>query len=281
MSVPKYHALAGEKSYKSGGACDGLAKRTIIAMDGSYLNGCIYSEASWLTAPGLCGGLVKHNSDELYVFLGLDPGNPENLNAEISFQIENDVLSFTENCCVFVPGGAAHGNLEVKSLKKPVYYYNFHIDTDTYEEAPAVPTAAPGVYAGNCVERYEPVDGKMPSEPEGYLTPLLWIDGNKLNGAPYMEATWINTVNYTGPTEHNHDFDEFIGFFGADFEDPDSLGGEVGLSIDGETFYFTKSCLIFIPCGVMHCPIHVAKMERQILHLSGGNGDSYIRKGAQ
>ena len=248
-------------------------------MDGSFFEGCIYSEASWFNAPCKCNGLVKHDSDELMVFIGSDTGDPENLNAEITLRIENDTLTLKNTCFVFIPGGAAHGDLTIKSLGKPVYYYTCHLNTDTYSEHPAEATAAAGKYANNAVERYAPVDGKMPSAPEGFLTLLLWIDGKKLSGAPYMEAVWFNTVNDTGPPEHAHDFDEFIGFFGSDPENPDELNGEISFLIDGEMFSFTKSCLIYIPRGVMHSPILVPKLERPILHFSGGNGGDYVRSG--
>lgn len=277
MSVPKYHALAGEISRISDMPCGSFTKEPIVVMDGSYFKDCIYSEVSWLKTPGRCEGLVKHTSDELHVFLGHDHDDIENLNAEILFQIENDILTLTKTCCVFVPGGTAHGNFEIKSLKEPVFHYVCHLDADTYEETPAEPTAAPGAFAGYVVEKYEPVDGKMPTESEIDLTPLLWIDAPKLKGAPYMEAAWFNTVNYTGPTEHRHVFDEFVAFFGSDPENPDVLGGEVGMNVGGEVFYFTKSCLIFIPRGVVHAPIYVPKLERPILHFSGGNGGSYVR----
>ena len=279
MSTPKYFALAGERPYKSGNPCDCIAKNTISVMDAGYYKGCIYGDASWLLAPGRCDGLAKHVSDELHVFIGGDPGDPENLNAEISFRIENDTLTLTKTCFVFVPGGAAHGDFEIKSISKPVFYYVCHLNADEYEEQPAEPTAAPGSYTGNVVEKYAPVDGKMPSAPEGFLTLLLWIDDNKLHGAPYMEAVWFNAVNDTGPPEHDHDFDEFIGFFGSDPDNPDDLGGEIGMNVDGEMFYFKKSCLIYIPRGVAHSPILVPKLERPILHFSGGNGGDYIRKG--
>lgn len=279
MSVSKYFALAGDERLNADAAecCD--AQKLITVMDGDFFKGCIYSEASWLTAPCKCDGLVKHDSDELMVFISGNPGDPENLNAEITLQIENDTLTITKTCFVFVPGGAAHGNLSINSLNTPVYHYFCHLNTDTYSEDAAAPTAPAGTYAGNAVEKYAPVDGKMPSAPEGFLTLLLWIDDKKLRGAPYMEAVWFNTVNDTGPPEHSHDFDEFIGFFGSDPDHPDELNGEISFLIDGEMFSFTKSCLIYIPRGVMHSPILVPKLERPILHFSGGNGGDYIRSG--
>jgi len=279
MSVSKYFALAGDKSHPVKASLRNDSRIPITVMDGDFFKGCIYSEAGWLTDAFKSDGLFTHESDELMVFIGGNPDDPENLNAEITLQIENDTLSITKTCFVFVPGGAAHGNLNIISLNTPVYHYICHLNTDMYSEKPASPSAPKGTYSGNVVEKYAPVDGKMPSAPEGFLTLLLWIDGKKLSGAPYMEAVWFNTVNDTGPPEHAHDFDEFIGFFGSDPDHPDELNGEISFLIDGEMFSFTKSCLIYIPRGVMHSPILVPKLERPILHFSGGNGGDYVRSG--
>jgi hypothetical protein len=50
-------------------------------------------------------GLVRHDSDELHIFIGGDPGDPENLNATVEFQIENDRLVFDERALSSCPPG--------------------------------------------------------------------------------------------------------------------------------------------------------------------------------
>jgi len=249
-----------------------------VTMDGEFYKGCIFGSAGWLVKPLKRDGYIKHRSDELIMFIGNDPDDPENLNAEIELWIENDKLVLTQTSIVFVPAGVAHGQLKVRNLKKPVFYYICHTNTDTYEAIPAEATAAEGTYAGNWVDKYAPVDGKLPPAPEGFLTLLLWIDGKRLKGAPYLESVWFRTDNDTGPETHRHDFDEFIGFFGTDMQHPEDLGGEVQFSIGGEMVTTTKSCLIYIPRGLEHCPLLVPKLHRPIIHFSGGNGGDYVRK---
>ena len=249
-----------------------------VRMDREFIKGCIFGNAGWLVKPLKRDGLIKHRSDELIMFIGIDPDDPENLNAEIELWIENDKLVLTHTSIVFVPAGAAHGRLEVRNPRKPVFYYTCHLNTDTYEAIPAEASAAEGTYAEHWVERYAPVDGKLPPAPEGFLTLLLWIDGKRLKGAPYLESVWFRTDNDTGPETHAHDFDEFIGFFGTDTQHPEELGAEVRFFIGGEMITFTKSCLIYIPRGLAHSPILVPKLNRPIIHFSGGNGGDYVRK---
>lgn len=274
MSIEKYFALAQEPSEKCGPCVH------VVDMTRDFFPGCMCMDACWYVEPYEKKEYMKHDSDELMILIGGDVDNPEELGAEVEIYIENDKLTLTKTCFVFVPKGAAHGIMAVKNVKKPFFRFSVMLNSDTYEEIPAAPTEPAGKYANHWVEKYAPVDGKLPTAPEGFLTLLLWIDGKKLKGAPYTEAVWFKTTNDTGPEAHSHEFDEFIGFFGTDPEHPDELGGEVAFFIEDKKFSFTKSCLVYIPRGVEHSPILVPKMDRPLLHFSGGNGGDYVREGS-
>ena len=251
-----------------------------VKMDSDSIKDCIFGNAGWFVKPSKWDSFFKHHSDELMMFIGSDPDDPENLDAEIELWIENDKLVLTQTSIVFVPAGAAHGRMEIKNIEKPVFHYTCHINTDKYVEIPAEATVPQGTYTNNWIERYEPVDGRLPEAPEGFLTRLLWIDAKKLTGAPYLEAVWFHTVNNTGPETHTHDFDEIIGLFGTDINHPEELNAELSFYIGGETIPITKSCLVYVPRGVEHSPILVPKMDHSIIHFSGGNGGDYVRKGS-
>jgi mannose-6-phosphate isomerase-like protein (cupin superfamily) len=276
MSISEHFALPG-----SAGADDSTQVPTdahirAVRIDGSFYKGCMYGDVCWITKPFSRDSFFKHPSDEFLVFVGGDMNDPENLTAEIELWIENDKLTLTTTSIVFVPAGAAHGRITVRNVKKPVLHYTCHLNSDTYEEIPAEATAPKGTYAGNWVEKYAPVDGKMPTAPEGFLTPLLWIDGKKLKGASHMDTMLFNTKNDTGPHTHSHVFDEFFGFIGTDPEHPEELGAEVHFYIGDEYFSITKSCLAFIPRGTIHCPMLVPKLDRPIIMFSGGNASERV-----
>ena len=247
-------------------------------MDGSVMSGCMFSQSSFLMkSEALPSGLVRHRSDELMMFIGTDIDSSADLGAELLFQIENDVLRLTETCFVFIPAGKAHGLLEIRELRRPVLCKTCFYDEPFYEDTPAVPTEPAGRYAGNFVVRYAPVSGFLPPAPEGFLERILWIDGDKLKGAPYMEAVWFKTVNPSGPPSHIHEFDEVIGFLGTDPEHPDDLGGTIDIDVGGETFTCSKSFYTFVPRGTEHSPIIVPRLERPFIHFSGGGKGQYIR----
>jgi hypothetical protein len=110
---------------------------------------------------------------------------------------------------------------------------------------------------------------------------ILNLDDSVIKGAFLVQASWC--IPGQGPTKdqgdqtgsHKHDFDEVLAFFGTDLSNPHDLGAELEVWIGGEKHTVTKSCLIFIPKGVEHCPIYFEKMTRPIFHFLCGMGSKY------
>lgn len=111
------------------------------------------------------------------------------------------------------------------------------------------------------------------------MTPLLWMDDSVMKGAFYMECNWFHKPTQFSPDTHTHDFDEVLAFIGIDPENPQKLNGEVELWLDGEKLVLTESCLVFIPKGMSHCPMHVRRADKPIFHYSCGMGGDYKRGG--
>ncbi|MDR2611022.1 MAG: hypothetical protein LBC58_06155 [Clostridiales Family XIII bacterium] len=279
MGSERYFSLSGKPAEVTMPGIPAEAKKVSTQIDDSIVSGTLFNQVGWYTKPFDAAGLFKHESDELLIFAGGDIEDPENLNAEIELQLENDVLTIDKTGVVFVPGGCAHGNLKIKRMDRPVFYAVCHMNTGAYEWTPTEVTAEKGTYAGNFVDGYKPVSGKLPEAPEGFLQLLIWLDGEKAPGAPYMELVWFKSVNETGPAPHAHDFDELIGFIGSDPEDPENLNAEVTLDIAGDIVHVQNSCIAFCPEGTIHSPITVPALERPIYHFSIGNGGDYVREG--
>lgn len=277
----RYFSLGGTCSQNTipSSALSGGERAQAVCMDGSRVKGCIYNNAEWFLNNFETDKLIKHDSDELHIFIGGNPDDHENLYAEIDFQIENDHLVFSETSFVFVPKGAAHAIRSVKGLTRPLFHHIIHTDSSFYKAEPAKTSAPKGTYLDNRVTKYAPLSGRIPEAPEGFITFLLWIDSNKLKGAPYTEALWFLTTNDTGPENHSHeDLDEFIAFIGSDPEHPEELNGEISFFIGDEQIFVTKSTLIHIPRGVAHSPLLVHRLDKPIIHFSGGNGGNYSRR---
>ena len=111
---------------------------------------------------------------------------------------------------------------------------------------------------------------------------LLYLDDDILQGALYVECVWIWPGSEYYPTKaepnaHAHDFDEVITFFGTNYEAPNDLCGEIELWLEDEKHILTKSCIVFVPKGMKHCPLIIRRVDRPIFHISVGTGKVYIQ----
>lgn len=74
---------------------------------------------------------------------------------------------------------------------------------------------------------------------------------------------------------HTHDFDEVIGFVGTDRDHPRDLRGEIEFHIGGEKHTLTKTCLIFVPKGIEHCPVTIKEISTPIVMFEAANDPNY------
>ena len=113
-------------------------------------------------------------------------------------------------------------------------------------------------------------------------TMLLGIQDSILKGSFFdgCEILWQLTGN--GPVSielpHEHDFDEIIGFAGTNRNHPRELGGEIEFNMGGEKLTLTKTCLIFVPRGIRHCPVVLKRIDTPIFMFEAGNDRVYEKK---
>lgn len=106
--------------------------------------------------------------------------------------------------------------------------------------------------------------------PTEVMEPILYMDEKVIRDSFYLACHWLHGVKRSDMEPHTHDFDEVLAYLGSDPSDPHNLKGEVELHIGDESVVITESSLVFIPAGVPHCPIHINRLERPILHFSCG-----------
>lgn len=111
-------------------------------------------------------------------------------------------------------------------------------------------------------------------------TRILWLEDEIMKGASSVILSWYwKATEKEGSPSHVHDFDEIIGFIGSDPQNPSDLGGEVELWLEDEQYFLTKSCLVFAPKGLRHCPLRVTRVERPILFLAFSLTGDYKKDG--
>ncbi len=134
-------------------------------------------------------------------------------------------------------------------------------------------------------EKYILTDLKLPANVQARqdiynqrATRILWLEDEIMEGASSIILSWYwKPTEEEGTPAHVHDFDEFIGFIGSDPQNPHELYGEVEMWLEDEKYILTKSCLVFAPKGVRHCPLRVIKVDRPILFLAFSTTTKYIK----
>lgn len=105
---------------------------------------------------------------------------------------------------------------------------------------------------------------------------VLWMDNKVVPGAFQMNCSWyLRPPNNQGLEAHYHDAPEILGFFGSDHNKPYDLGGEIEFWLEDEKFILTKTCMIFVPAGMKHCPLIIRRVDRPIFHFGTVTSGQY------
>jgi hypothetical protein len=102
------------------------------------------------------------------------------------------------------------------------------------------------------------------------------VDG-RVPGAFYLETCMIRrtgtTPRLTEP--HTHPFPEYLLFLGTNPDDEFDLGGEVELWLGGEKHLITRTCAVFAPAEMPHCPLVVRRVDRPFMFITTGPSLGY------
>ena len=131
-------------------------------------------------------------------------------------------------------------------------------------------------------EKFTPpdMDPAMIQRMEKWNHLIRWVDERVVPGAFQMNCCWFVRVPEDQPyAQHSHDVPEIIGLFGSDPDNQDELGGEVEFWMEDEQYTITKSCMIFVPGGVKHCPLILKRIDRPIFHFTVVTSSLYTQTG--
>jgi hypothetical protein len=119
------------------------------------------------------------------------------------------------------------------------------------------------------VHEFETDDAEPKAPSEDPLRRVIYIDDRVIPGSFYVEAVWVvGSVPKVHP-EHTHpDHDEILGFVGSNMDDPENLGAEIDLVIDGKKITITKQCFIHVPAGIKHGGLCFRKIDRPVFQIA-------------
>jgi hypothetical protein len=94
-----------------------------------------------------------------------------------------------------------------------------------------------------------------------------------------LAASTITEPGVMVPVAHSHDYDQYLVFIGGDLGSKD-LGGEAEICLGEEQEKYTvnTSAIIYIPKGVMHCPLTHKRVDKPYLFLDIFLASKYVRK---
>ena len=118
--VPNRFIPPGVSTQKTGRKITRLAY-----LDGEVIEGGFYTENVWFYEGNEDIAVYphKHDFDELLTFWGSDPDNPNDLNGEIEFWMDDEKHILTKSVAIFVPKGLKHCPLIIRRVDKPIFHY--------------------------------------------------------------------------------------------------------------------------------------------------------------
>ena len=225
----------------------------------------------------------EHDYDELLIWTGSDPAHPNELGAELFFDIEGVRHSITTSGSVYIPAGTKHCALGFTRVDRPFNFSALSFNSayssgdDAQPRAAATPAAPPHERLFTRELRECASDMVNEGEAAGRERPAnLSEPWALLRGSDVPEAKAYLTMSWVHPTpepvhwvdEHVHDYDEVLVWTGSDPDSPHDLGGEVTFEIEGVRHSVTSSGSVYIPAGTKHCPLGFARVERPLRFMA-------------
>jgi hypothetical protein len=265
----------------------------IVDLDTTRAEGAPYMDFVWLwkgSAKSYTEQEHVHNFDEAIGFIGSKgEKDPRDLGGEMEVWLGGEKYLITKSCLIFVPKGTKHCPIRFNRVDSPILFFTFGLAT-SYSRTPTKFDDSksternfakyisydvnPSKISPEAAKRMEETNKRIGSTVVG--TRLLDLD--KVEGSFYTDFVWLWKGSATGysEAEHSHDFDEVIGFIGAQGQqDPHDLGSEIEVWLGGEKHLITKSCLIWVPRGLKHCPIRFNRIGSPVLFFTVGKTGKY------
>jgi quercetin dioxygenase-like cupin family protein len=265
----------------------------LFNLDSSRVEGAPYLDFVWFwkgSSSVYAEQEHVHDFNEFIGFIGTGGlENPYSLGGEMEVWLGGEKYLITRSCLIYIPKGLKHCPIKYTRIDRPILFFSGGMATE-YSMTPTEFTEEKSTerdYAGNISYGINPE--KVSSEAVKYWEDLhkkiestvkstRLLDLDSVEGAPYVDFVWLWEGSEKGPNheEHSHDWGEVFGFVGTlGPEDPHDLGGEIEFWLDGEKHLITRSCLIYVPPGMKHCPIQFNRIDSPILLFTIGMTREY------
>lgn len=221
-----------------------------------------------------------HNFHQYIGFASSDPNDPNNLGGEADFYFgqEGYKYSVNKNTIIHVPPGVVHCPLDFINIDRPLIWLEIftsskYLRTALYDirQGASKKSVSASEYAQNIKtapffsrEELNEMNKKFPNSDEN--GPVLSIDGIKDFGGVDISAA-LGFIKEPGPLSlktHAHNYHQYLCFLSSDYNNLDSLDGEVEICFgeEKEKYVINKPTIIHIAPGLVHCPLNITKVDK-------------------
>lgn len=274
----------------------------LLNMNTKRIEGSPYLDFVWLWKGNAKGYNEKqhyHEFDEFIGFIGTKGGqqDPQDLGGEMEVWLGGEKYSLTKSCLIYVPKGLNHCPIRFVRIDAPILFFSGAVGssamykpimtefkTDKADERNNAKYISYDVNFSKVSPETMQKMAEAKKKRSSTIQSTRLLDLDKVEGAPYIDFVWLWKGTEKGPNhpEHSHDWAEIFGFVGAQGQqDPYSLGSEIELYVGGEKNLLTKSCLIYVPANVKHCPMQFNRIDSPVLVFTIGMTRKYTLQASE
>ena len=220
-----------------------------------------------------------HDVEEIILYFGGDPWNPEELGGEIEFFIGGQSLRFSKSAALFIPRGLKHGPVIWKNFVSPHIEMTL-LNGDDSENKGLSGTSVDNK-KGNLPQKNEtdyekylvrkPIYERAGGVKNRQSPTMTFMSSAQIPEANYyIEFGWIYGIPEPNPpvTRHVHSYDEIVLHFGGDPLKPEDLGAEIEVQVEDEPMVFETNTALFAPRGLTHCPVTWKKFIKPHIEMA-------------
>lgn len=246
---------------------------TMISSDENPQMGFFF-ESAWHREPCVVEPEEKaYAFDMLYVFVGQDFENQNELCGELSFTIAGHEYVTDKTCMILVPKNTPHGPIRVNRVDRPFFTYCGGASKERVPESRDRWVRPEGEFR---FERYVlHGNGEDNNEAEQEVLRLHGSD-NKIigdfGGVFYGKFRWFRVTTpkdfVFAAESHSHSQPELLNFYSTDPDDPYYLGATISMEMMGERYEFDRTTTVFAPANQPHCPLRIMSVERPFMFFT-------------
>lgn len=109
---------------------------------------------------------------------------------------------------------------------------------------------------------------------------MEWIGETDYNTNVTFMVTRVEEPCTMEEFPHSHDFDMYLTFFSYDPNDMNSLPAEIeiGLGEEREMHVINSPTTVYIPKGLVHCPLIYKRVDKPIILFHTSIASKYVKK---